>query len=67
MTKTSTKDPVCGMTVEMTADRARSYYKGEAYYFCCSGCKKKFDQAPENYLSDSAGGTKSDKSGCCCG
>ena len=66
MTKTSTKDPVCGMTVEMTADRAVSNYKGETYYFCCSGCKKKFDQAPDQYLSGSGAAT-SDKSGCCCG
>ncbi len=65
MTKTPTKDPVCGMSVEMTAGQASSEYKGEAYYFCCSGCKKKFDQAPELYLSGS-GGTAKDKSGCCC-
>ena len=66
MTKTATKDPVCGMSVEMTADSAKSIYKAETYYFCCSGCKKKFDQAPDQYLSGSSAG-KSDKSGCCCG
>lgn len=47
MTETTTKDPVCGMSVAMTADSARSDYKEETYYFCCSGCKKKFDQAPD--------------------
>jgi YHS domain-containing protein len=43
---TSTKDPVCGMTVEMKTASAQSDYKGQTYYFCCSGCKIKFDQAP---------------------
>ena len=26
-------------------------YKGKKVYFCCSGCKEKFEQAPEQYLS----------------
>lgn len=67
MTKTSTKDTVCGMSVEMTADRAKSEYKGETYYFCCTGCKAKFDQTPEQYVSHSGGAAKSDMGGSCCG
>jgi len=64
MTNTLIKDPVCGMNVETTA-AARSEYKGQTYYFCCSGCKAKFDHAPEQCLTKS-GDTGSDKSGCCC-
>ena len=67
MTNTLRKDPVCGMNVETTTGGARSDYKGEAYFFCCSGCKKKFDQAPEQYLSDSGGALRTGKSGSCCG
>ena len=62
-TTTAVKDPVCGMDVESTTAAGRSDYKGEAYYFCGSKCKEKFDLSPEQYLgksADSAGGH-----GCC--
>ena len=26
-------------------------HKGKKVYFCCAGCKEKFDAAPEQYLS----------------
>lgn len=26
-------------------------YKGKKVYFCCAGCKEKFEQAPEQYLA----------------
>ena len=26
-------------------------YKGKKVYFCCAGCKEKFEAAPEQYLS----------------
>jgi Cu+-exporting ATPase len=66
MTTTLIKDPVCGMNVETTATAARSEYKGQTYSFCCSGCKAKFDHAPEQYLSQFGNNQQSDKSGCCC-
>ena len=44
------KDPVCGMNVDQAKAAGRSEHDGEAYYFCCSGCKAKFDAAPEQYL-----------------
>ncbi len=46
-------DPVCGMTVEVEAARARgltSEYKGTTYAFCGKGCKLDFDEDPERYL-----------------
>ena len=44
-------DPVCGMSVEPGTTRYVSEYRGETYYFCCSGCKQEFDLHPENYLA----------------
>lgn len=26
-------------------------YKGQKVYFCCAGCKEKFEKEPEKYLS----------------
>jgi P-type Cu+ transporter len=53
MTNTLPKDPMCGVNFESTTNAARSEYKGQRYYFCCSGCKTKFDHVPEQYLSES--------------
>jgi YHS domain-containing protein len=46
-------DPVCGMTVEPEAARAKglhSSHQGRDYYFCGKGCKLDFDEDPERYL-----------------
>jgi P-type Cu+ transporter len=45
------RDPVCGMTVDPAKAAATSQYEGETYYFCCKGCKTKFDAAPQRYLA----------------
>lgn len=45
------KDPVCGMMVDEQNAPAKSEYKGQTYYFCMVGCKKKFDADPERYLN----------------
>ena len=42
-------DPVCGMRVSVATARHRSEVGGRAVYFCCGGCKAKFDAAPERY------------------
>ena len=44
-------DPVCGMQVEQAKAKYVSEYRGETYYFCCSGCKLEFDQHPERHLA----------------
>jgi len=41
------QDPVCGMSVDKTALSAN--YEGRTYYFCSEGCKKKFDDNPDQY------------------
>jgi YHS domain-containing protein len=45
------KDPVCNMDVDPRKAAAQSSYQGRMYYFCAVGCKLKFDQDPEKYLS----------------
>jgi P-type Cu+ transporter len=42
-------DPVCKMTVDSEKAAASSEYQGRKYYFCCAGCKTKFDQNPAKY------------------
>jgi len=44
-------DPVCGMSVDVATAKHRSQLHGENYYFCCAGCKTRFDKQPEQYLS----------------
>jgi Cu+-exporting ATPase len=53
------KDPVCGMTIDVTATAPKSDYKGKTYYFCSVEDKKEFDKAPASYIKlDSKDTTK---------
>ena len=45
------KDPICGMMVDIGKARHKSEFRGNAFYFCCAGCKQKFDKKPEQYVS----------------
>jgi len=45
------KDPVCGMEVDEKTAQHKSEYGGNTYYFCCPGCKSKFDKEPEKYIN----------------
>lgn len=42
-------DPICNMTVDIATASNTSQYKGQTVYFCCPGCKTRFDQNPEQY------------------
>lgn len=44
------KDPICGMAVDPQKAKYKSEHQGTVFYFCCAGCKQKFDQQPEKYL-----------------
>jgi len=44
------KDPVCGMDVDPKKAAGSTTYKGVTYYFCSTGCLKKFQAEPEKYL-----------------
>ena len=37
------EDPICGMSVAIAGARYTSEVGGRAYYFCCAGCKQRFD------------------------
>jgi len=37
-------DPICGMTVLATPDTAHLEQNGETVYFCCEGCRTKYQQ-----------------------
>jgi Cu+-exporting ATPase len=48
---TATRDPVCGMTVDMEKAQHRTTHDGREFGFCSAGCKGKFEASPETYLS----------------
>jgi xanthine dehydrogenase accessory factor len=48
----SAVDPVCGMTVAVTADTPSLQHGGETIYFCCAGCRTKFEERHELARSD---------------
>ncbi len=43
-------DPICKMQVDEKTAKWTSEYKGNTYYFCAPGCKKKFDSDPEQFI-----------------
>ena len=44
------KDPICGMAVDIARAKHKSEFRGSTFYFCCAGCKQKFDKQPEQYI-----------------
>jgi len=44
------KDPVCGMRVTEKSE-CRAHHNDTDYFFCCQGCKDKFETSPETYLN----------------
>ena len=42
-------DPVCGMTVTIAGARHQTEYDGKIWYFCCGGCKARFEADPLQY------------------
>ena len=43
-------DPVCGMTVMASASAMPAEHDGITYYFCCAGCRQKFNENPDAYI-----------------
>lgn len=43
--------PISGESFAITAATAHSEYKGKFVYFCCPGCKSRFDKDPAKYLA----------------
>ena len=45
------KDPVCGMSVTIDGAKHQTEHLGQTYYFCCNGCRTKFEADPQKYLA----------------
>ncbi len=45
------RDPVCGMTVDPAAGKPSFEHERRRYFFCCEGCRTKFEAAPQDYLT----------------
>jgi xanthine dehydrogenase accessory factor len=45
-------DPVCGMSVAVTADALRHTHVGRVFYFCGPGCRQAFADDPHRYVAD---------------
>lgn len=43
-------NPVCGVPVDVNNPKHVIDYKGELVYFCCDGCKVKFEADPKKYM-----------------
>ncbi len=43
------KDPVCGMVIDKEKAKGSTMYNGKSFYFCCDGCKVKFEKEPAKY------------------
>ena len=37
-------DPICGMTIVVANDTPSLQHAGQTIYFCCMGCKLKFEE-----------------------
>jgi xanthine dehydrogenase accessory factor len=49
-------NPVCGVPVDINAAKHIIEYKNEKVYFCCDGCKVKFEAEPDKYMQKIAQG-----------
>jgi xanthine dehydrogenase accessory factor len=47
-----TVDPVCGMSVSVTAGALAATQAGRRYYFCGPGCRQAFSDNPARYAGD---------------
>jgi xanthine dehydrogenase accessory factor len=44
------RNPVCGVPVDKNSPKHIVDYHGEKVYFCCDGCKVKFEAEPARYM-----------------
>ncbi|PJB77887.1 MAG: copper-translocating P-type ATPase [Acidobacteria bacterium CG_4_9_14_3_um_filter_49_7] len=47
-----TRDPVCGMTVNLKKAVHKLTHQGQDYVFCSASCQKKFQENPVKYFGD---------------
>ena len=46
-----TRDPVCGMTVDLETAKHRHTHAGRDFGFCSESCRARFEADPERYLT----------------
>ncbi len=46
-----TRDPVCGMTVDLSAGKPSTEHDGHAYHFCNPKCMDKFVARPDDFIT----------------
>jgi Cu+-exporting ATPase len=46
----SSKDPVCGMQVDLAHSAGSFEYKGTTYHFCSNRCHDQFKADPQQFL-----------------
>jgi xanthine dehydrogenase accessory factor len=51
-------DPVCGMEVAVSEATETATHAGHAYYFCCAGCRTRFEADPARFLVTGSVGTQ---------
>jgi xanthine dehydrogenase accessory factor len=44
-------DPVCGMSVTIAGARHTAEFGGQTWYFCCGGCKSRFERDPGQFAA----------------
>ncbi len=47
-------DLVCNMTVDVATAKYTAERDGKTYYFCCDGCRRRFESEPDRYVASSA-------------
>ena len=57
-TKSAPSALICPVTgdkiASVKAAVGHSTFKGKTYYFCCAGCKPRFDKAPAKFVKNAA-------------
>ncbi|MGB8656256.1 MAG: YHS domain-containing protein [Candidatus Zixiibacteriota bacterium] len=43
-------DPICLMELDEKSASTKTVYNGQTFYFCDEGCKRKFEEDPEQYI-----------------
>ncbi|ODA66812.1 Copper-transporting P-type ATPase [Methyloligella halotolerans] len=49
--RAETRDPVCGMTVDLAKGKPSLVHDGRSFHFCSEHCRDKFAAEPEAYLT----------------
>jgi xanthine dehydrogenase accessory factor len=52
--RAETLDPVCGMVTTPGPSAYPFEHEGVTYYFCCAGCRQRFEEEPASYLTKGA-------------